>query len=84
MAQLFLRVGKRDGVRPADLVGAIANEAGIPGDSIGDIDLFDSFSFVEVPQPEASRVQAALNRTTIRGRSPGVGRSARAASTPRM
>ena len=70
MVQLFLRVGKRDGVRPSDLVGAIANEAGLSGDSIGDIDLFDSFCFVEVPKAVGARVQEALNRTTIRGRPP--------------
>ncbi|MEA2638743.1 MAG: ATP-dependent helicase DeaD [Chloroflexota bacterium] len=68
--QLFLRVGKRDGIRPSDLVGAIANEAGLSGDVIGDIDLFDSFSFVQVPEALATKVQAALNATTIRGRSP--------------
>ena len=50
MVRLFLRVGRRDGVRPADLVGAIANEAGLSGDQIGDIDLYDTFSFVEVPE----------------------------------
>ena len=70
MARLFLRVGKRDGVRPADLVGAIANEAGVPGDAIGDIDLYDTFSFVEVPEDMSDIVRAALNATTIRGRQP--------------
>src|SRR5579884_1542681 len=70
MARLFLRVGKRDGVRPSDLVGAIANEANIPGDVIGDIDLYDTFSFVEVPEDAADRVIDALNGTTIRGREP--------------
>ena len=70
MTRLFLRVGKRDGVRPADVVGAIANEAGVPGDAIGDIDLYDTFSFVEVPQDVADSVRVALNATTIRGRSP--------------
>jgi ATP-dependent RNA helicase DeaD len=70
MVRLFLRVGRRDGVRPADLVGAIANEAGISGDQIGDIDLYDTFSFVEVPEESGQRVIAALNRTTIRGRDP--------------
>jgi ATP-dependent RNA helicase DeaD len=70
MARLFLRVGKRDGVRPADVVGAIANEAGIPGDEIGDIDLYDNFTFVEVPEGAAETVRAALNRTTIRGKQP--------------
>jgi ATP-dependent RNA helicase DeaD len=70
MARLFLRVGRRDGVRPADLVGAIANEAGLPGDAIGDIDLYDTFSFVEVPQDATDVVLDALNATTIRNRQP--------------
>jgi ATP-dependent RNA helicase DeaD len=69
-AQLFLRVGKRDGVRPADIVGAIANEAGLTGDVIGDIEIFDSFSFVAVPKKDADHVEATLNQTQIRGKSP--------------
>jgi ATP-dependent RNA helicase DeaD len=69
-ARLFLRVGKRHGVRPADLVGAIANEAGLRGDAIGDIELYDTFSFVEVPASSAAAVEEALNRTLIRGRAP--------------
>lgn len=72
MARLFLRVGRRDGVRPADLVGAIANEAGVPGDAIGDIALYDTFSFVEVPEEMSDMVRIALNATTIRGRQPRV------------
>jgi len=68
--RLLLRVGKRQGVRPTDIVGAIANEAGIPGDAIGDIDIYDTFAFVEVPQPDAEYVRAALNATLIRGRKP--------------
>jgi ATP-dependent RNA helicase DeaD len=69
-ARLFLRVGKHHGVRPADLVGAIANEAGIPSHSIGEITLFDRFSFVDVPETSASHVEAALNNTSIRGHAP--------------
>ena len=68
MARLFLRVGRRDKIRPADLVGAVANEANIPGDAVGDIDIYDTFSFVEVPASLADRVLRALTRTTIRGR----------------
>lgn len=70
MARLFLRVGRRDSIRPADLVGAVANEANIPGDAVGDIDIYDTFSFLEVPASEADRVLRALSRTTIRGREP--------------
>lgn len=72
IARLFLRVGRRDDVRPADIVGAITNETGIPGRSIGDIDIYDNFSFVEVPEASAAMIMAALNRTTIRGVKPQV------------
>jgi len=70
MARLFLRVGRDQGVRPTDIVGAIANEADIPGDSIGEIDIYDAFAFVEVPDEAADRVLNALNTTTIRGKNP--------------
>jgi ATP-dependent RNA helicase DeaD len=68
MVRLFINVGRQDGVRPGDFVGAIANEAGIPGKEIGAIDLFDTYSFVEIPQAAAQRVVTTLGRTTIRGR----------------
>jgi ATP-dependent RNA helicase DeaD len=68
MTRLYIDVGRDDGVRPADIVGAIANEAGIPGRAIGAIELFEHFSFVEVPAQHAERVMRALKRTTIRGR----------------
>jgi ATP-dependent RNA helicase DeaD len=68
MARLFLDIGRDDGVRPADIVGAIANEAGIPGRAIGAIELFERFSFVEVPEPQANKIIRALKNTTIRGR----------------
>lgn len=68
MARLFINVGREDGVRPGDLVGAIANEAGIAGGAIGAIDIYDHFAFVEVPSAEAETVIEALLRTSIRGR----------------
>jgi ATP-dependent RNA helicase DeaD len=68
MMRLYIDVGRDDGVRPADIVGAIANEANIPGRAIGVIELFERFSFVEVPSNLSERVLRALKRTTIRGR----------------
>jgi ATP-dependent RNA helicase DeaD len=68
MARLFLTVGRQEGLRPTDLVGAIANEAGIPGKSIGAIDIMDHCAFVEVPRESAETVVRALSRTTLRGR----------------
>ncbi len=67
--RLFLSVGKRDGVGPGDLLGAIAGEAGIKGDRVGRIDVRDTFSRVEVEEGAAPQVLRALNGTTLRGRS---------------
>jgi ATP-dependent RNA helicase DeaD len=79
LARLFLDVGREDGVRPADIVGAIANEAGIPGRAVGAIELHENFSFVDVPAGAAERVVRALKNTTIRGRrvSPSLARPRR-------
>lgn len=68
MARLYIDIGRNDGIRPADIVGAIANEANIPGRAIGAIELFEHFSFVEVPENTFDRVMRALKRTTLRGR----------------
>jgi ATP-dependent RNA helicase DeaD len=68
MARLFLNIGRNFGVRPQDIVGAIANEANIPGRAIGAIDIMDTYSFVEVPAQFADQVIAALRRSGIKGR----------------
>ncbi len=79
MTRLYIDVGRDDGVRPADIVGAIANEAGIPGRAIGAIELFESFALVEVPNNMSEKVIRALRHTTIRGRkiAPSVARPPR-------
>lgn len=66
--RLFVSVGKRDNVRPGDLVGAITGEAGVNSDQVGRIDLRDSFCLVEVERSIAEKVIRALNGTSIRGR----------------
>ena len=48
MTRLFISVGSRDNVRPGDLVGAIANQAGVTSASIGKVDVRESHSVVEV------------------------------------
>ena len=68
MTRLFLNVGQKDGIRPGDIVGAIANEAQIPGKAIGQIEIKDTYAFVEVPNDVVQRVVAALGRTRLRGR----------------
>ncbi len=66
--RLFINVGRNLGVRPQDIVGAIANEAGIPGRAIGAIDIFETYTFVDVPGAMAEGVIAALIRSGIKGR----------------
>jgi ATP-dependent RNA helicase DeaD len=68
MVRLFLAAGSRAGVRPSDIVGAIANEAGIPGKAIGSIDIYDRFTFVELPVQYRDQVLRSMAKTTIRGR----------------
>ena len=68
MVRLFLSVGRNQGIRPQDIVGAIANEANIPGRAIGAIDILDGYTFVDVPQEHVERVLGALRGGTIKGR----------------
>jgi ATP-dependent RNA helicase DeaD len=69
MTRLFLDAGRLDRVRPADIVGAIANEVGLPGKRIGAIDIYDRFSFVEVPSDQVQKVLRVLNGSSLRGKS---------------
>jgi len=65
--RLFVGAGRNLGVRPGDLVGAIANEARIEARNIGAIEITDRFSLVEVPSDIADDVIRALKGTTIKG-----------------
>jgi ATP-dependent RNA helicase DeaD len=77
MARLFVGAGRSSGIRPQDLVGAIAGESGLGGRDIGAIEIADRFSIVEVPEAAADDVIAALRRTTIKGRKATVRRDRR-------
>jgi ATP-dependent RNA helicase DeaD len=68
VTRLYVALGRNAGVRPADLVGAIANEAGIDSRDIGAIEITDRFSLVEVPDDAADDIIRALSGTTIRGK----------------
>ena len=67
MARIYIEAGRRDGIRPADVVGAIANEVGIPGREIGAIDIFDEYTFVEVPAERRDAIIRVLSNTHIKG-----------------
>ncbi len=50
LVRLFINVGSKKRVHAKDIVGAIAGECGIPGKSIGDIDIYDDYTFLDVPK----------------------------------
>ncbi len=81
--RLFVSLGQRDNMRPADLLGAITGETSIAGKQVGRIEIRDTFSIVEVAASEADRIIRALNGTTLRGRSLRVDYDRRSGTTPR-
>ena len=67
MAKVYIGAGKEAGVRPGDLVGAIANETGLNSNVIGAVQVMDRFSLVEVPEVLAREIIGTLGRTRIKG-----------------
>jgi ATP-dependent RNA helicase DeaD len=72
MARLYVGAGRDAGIRPGDLVGAIANEAKIHSNLIGAIHIDDRFSLVDVPEGLAQGILEVLARARIKGRKVGV------------
>ena len=69
MVRLFVNLGKKQNVRPGDILGAIAGETGMPGKLIGSIDMYDKYTFVEVPREYASEVIHTMKAAKIKGKS---------------
>jgi len=74
MTRVFVAAGRRAGLRPGDLVGAITGEAGLASRDIGAIEIADGFSLVEIPDDMADAVIAALRKSKIRGLKPTIRR----------
>jgi len=68
MVRLFINIGKKQGVRPGDILGAIAGESGMPGKLVGSIDMYDKYTFVEVPTDRAKEVLSAMDHAKIKGK----------------
>lgn len=68
MVRLFINIGKKQGVRPGDILGAIAGESGMPGKLVGSIDMYDKYTFVEVPTDRAKEVLIAMDHAKIKGK----------------
>ena len=65
--KLFVGAGKKAGIRPGDLVGAITGEAGITSKSLGAIEIGENFSLIEVPDDIADDIVKAMKGASLRG-----------------
>ena len=68
MVRVYVGAGREAGIRPGDLVGAIANEAKVNSSVIGAIQIEERFSIVDVPEGMAGGIIDALGRSRIKGR----------------
>ena len=66
MVRLFIDVGRNGRVGPSDVVGAIANEGGVPGKEIGAIDVHDRFTLVDLPEEYVEEVLRRMRGSRIR------------------
>jgi hypothetical protein len=66
MVKLFVDAGREAGIRPGDIVGAIAGETDIPGRVIGAIDVHARFTFVDIPAEYVDRVLERMRNVQIR------------------
>lgn len=67
MVRVYVGTGHQAGIRPGDLVGAITNEAKIHSKVLGDIEILDRFSLIEVPEAMAPKIIDRLGRARIKG-----------------
>ena len=74
MTRLYVGAGRSAGIRPQDLVGAIAGESSLTGRDVGAIEIAERFSLVEVPEDKAEEVIRGLRGATLRGKKPTVRR----------
>jgi ATP-dependent RNA helicase DeaD len=65
--RLFVTMGKKDRIHPRDIVDLISESTNLTGAKVGDIALYDKFSFVEVPSEFADEIVGKLGRTSIQG-----------------
>ena len=68
MERYRIEVGRRDGVKPGNIVGAVANEAGIDGEFIGPISIHDFHSTIDLPEGMPRGVYQSLRRTWVVGK----------------
>lgn len=68
MVRLFINAGKKNKIRTKDIVGAIANETGVPGKVLGAIDLYDDYAFVDIPREYVKDVLVGMKNAKIKNK----------------
>lgn len=68
MVRLFINVGRNNKVQPKHIVESIASSTSLPGKLIGAIDIFDRFTFVEVPKEYSTEVMEAMKNYNLKGK----------------
>ena len=72
MQRYRIEVGHTHGVKPGNIVGAIANEAGIDSKYIGAIEIYDNFTTVDLPEGMPKEVKQTLQDTRVSGQRMGL------------
>jgi ATP-dependent RNA helicase DeaD len=72
MTRLFINLGKADRLHPKDIVETITSNTSLPGRKIGDINIFERFSFINIPQRDTDMVINVLKRNGVKGKSVNV------------
>jgi len=68
MATLEVNAGRKQKLRPGDLLGALTGEGGIPGSSVGRISIFDNRAFVAIDRGRAREATAFFSEGKVKGR----------------
>jgi ATP-independent RNA helicase DbpA len=68
MVTLCIDGGRRNKLRPGDVLGALTGEGGMAGSEVGRIDIFDSQAYVAIMRSSAQQALACLGRNRIKGR----------------
>ncbi|MEM9982529.1 MAG: DEAD/DEAH box helicase, partial [Bacteroidota bacterium] len=67
MTRLFFNVGRNQRVSPSDILGAILGETGLRSHQVGDIDIYDKYTFVDIDPKEAAKVIKVMKKNKVKG-----------------
>jgi len=68
MTTLQIDAGKKNKLRPGDLLGALTKDAGLPGAHIGKIDIFSTFSYVAIERKSVAKAMNHFKKGKVKGR----------------